>query len=1006
MRFVNKFGVDFADDRTCMLPTEATKNRVKRSVNGFIMESYCELLGRRCTREEMERHLEYWPDPNDSEALAQGAGECTDEQVIAGMQTPLNQDCSVALGPTGQRILSEAEGVFVPFDAAESIFDPDRIHRERVRRDIRTSEEYLRGNLARMIMRVLNRVAMNPGWQRTSEPVTVWDWLLIGQEVDYYLDQYHQAVHADYYFGAVPLDPVTGLRAEAKNHQAEFGRFLYSNLCGRYGIDPMTSFSRDKRLVIADFFTWYLTFDDGNIPGPGPFDVYAPHLNVGPCDVDWETYLESGPWEYIPGSLHGIWKLRGADAENYIRENLRDAGEAGIDILLISSWLRPGGPQYPWMPQGGCRDQDWWSCKCGDDLLMPMIVRILNELKAEGHNTPKIGLMIEPSAFAPNIKARKQTHPNYHPLGWAACVYNRGYPAKYTAYWDKDEDPAVDDFQWRFAFPEAQRYLASFIRTFFQEVPLEHMAVIDRKAVCGVWKAGDGVIPAYTDTSQPAKTVSDHFSEEFYGLRLWFIASEEWARDTERDNAIHNDFVYEEPWDPWDRHSDPVRVGDMYIDKGSSYQAVGPGLGGSYDGMTMYALGPGCDMTRKRWYHGGDTTGKAEVSLGPGELTGRKFGFTYFDNWLQVISEGLSLGKPVRLKLTSWNELYEGAGLCRSPEYDDAYILLTRAFSDIWRGEDIRTDRDWLIDFTYRAFAGRDSGARRSSIVEDLPWEPSWSLRRFWSRIGQKVSTEEAIMCKHPALLATTRNVGEWVRPVEREQRRAAGRIQSATWFLPLTLVLVGTGKHAGETAYIWVKFLSNTYKSEDWRIVTNPDTSPGADQGGVRSMSRLVEMVEDTDGVLYGFIIEDRGNTSGNYQHNLNRMHRPTQRWKGYPADPGSEGCEPLVFPLTIPEYDAKGFKILNVVIDGFEDESLNYVHLGGSYVLSGDPVDVEAGTRSWVHLEPSYLRVDLRVDRSNVPRTVDPSAIPPDVRILGCRAAATVIADRRKDDDQADET
>ena len=990
MKFVTKYAVDD-------LPrtgengeiTWEDRNRVKRSVNGFIMETYCELLGRRCTREDMQRHLDWWPDPQRSQELGGGSAVVGDVQITAGMQKRLDLLHKASMTPGGLMLPENGEPVD-DMPMSGDIPDPDFYRRFELRKSIMLSDEYLRENLKRMIDNVLHRDGL---------PIIPSEY-----DVRRFLKRYKTAMFAD----LAPLfggDPDTGepikLNGE-RNHRAEFGRQLYAELCDLYldGVDPIgfNLFAYDQRLVFSYYYCWHPYIQ---LPAPGPFDVWAPHAHLKPRDVDWDTYKGADAWGPIPGSVHGIWSMDDDRGMQFYEQDFSDAVAAGIDVLIFMTWIRPGATVYPWLPQGNCKD--WWNCCGGDDMglrWLQLAVRTLNKMRREGKPTPKIALGIETPQIGPVLLARKdhRLKRNMDPVHWAACARSFDTDYDYTAEWGEDRDPGHslherNNFFWPFKFPEAQRYLASMLRTIFQEVPLEHLAFMEGRPMFYIWQVTDNMECAQDPSSAPAKTVSTLFSEEFYGLHLWAIADFTWGRSV--GTPYENDFIYDEGIDARSRDVNLIRVGD----------ACKYGTNASYmparDVRTMIALGPGTDGTAKSWRPA------TEPEWVDQSIATRNYGNRYFENWVKAVIGGLRLRvgepgsiirdsasiygnddvaprpelppfpeSPVRLVIETWNELYEGTGVCRSREYSDAYLTMTRVFTSIWRSGSYSDALDWLVARSCEAFTGWPNWPGGPSDYSKLfVRETDESLESFWVGIGRVVSTFHASMQRHPPLVSVVGASSAQVELAELDDENRPPCARGATWFLPVTIYCKGTGKREGN-AYLWVKFYPQTAEGRGWKVFTNPDPKR-TEERGVEAWCRLIEIHRSPidEGMSFGCIIQGTSEDVNAPYMLDDRMRRPWDEML----------LRRRLFEFPMPAYGVTYIMVVNVVVDGFTNQSA-VLQLGGSYKESGD-MD---GTASWVHLErslhevdltqPSIVRRPMRIDPKKLP---DPIALMPSGRI-----------------------
>ncbi|MCD6326259.1 hypothetical protein J7M28_01700 [bacterium] len=958
MKFVKKYTVDFEDQEegVCPLPTEDTKKRVRRSVNGFIMETYCELLGRRCTRDEMQRCLDEWPMV---EAFT-GLAVKPDEQVVAGNQRPLcNKGTSI--GHLSQRIEAREKQL-------DAIPDPDRQKRYRLRSSIMLTDEYLKSNLKRMIINVLNRTIMD------GYAIGASGWELVDELIRRYLARYRDAMIHD----LLPLEAYQDPDTVTLNQRALFGRQLYSELCQEFDLDPMVKWTSSTKLVSAFMYSWYEFMP---IPGPGPFDIWAPHPHVKLPHVDWERYSGANAWGEISGSLHGIWELQGKDAEDFLEQNFTDAVEAGIDFLTFMTWIRPGATVYPWHTEGGCENTDWWSCKGGDDMglrWLRLAVQVLNKMKQDGKPTPKLALGIETpqlcAYFSKDNGRLNWTNPRMDPLHWASCAVWDWSRRGYTAEWGPDADPtASDNFSWPLIFTEAQRHLASMLRTMLQIVPLEHLAFIEGRPVFYIWMTSPGIQPAQELSSWPAKNVSRLFSQEFYGFHTWAMAEPSW--NAHQSTPEGNDFVYWEPADPYDANSEDMRVGDVVIWSEASSSPQGPGISAPH--ATALSLGPGDDATVKTWTLG---TNKGNIGKYLNCIAQRNSGMLYFDNWLSVlVAVGLMhkahqipfnsdlraaeiMDPPIpvyRVFITTWNELYEGTGVCRSREWDDVYIGITSLFSDIWHKWKVPTHMDTIRSLVYTAFTGcklpMTTRIGEKAKGTENSRRPSWQGE--WHEVAVEVINLREAASRHPPqVLAAGSGILHMLPAIDQIRPKCA---ENAEWFLPLDISCMGTGTLVNKTAYLWLKFYPANPKDE-WRVFTNPEFGwvPDVDEGGLEAWCRLVEVhrVDQSSGIpiYYGCII-DRKDPSENdprpnalYQYD-DRMRRPwtTVMLNSYPN----------LFPFEVPEFDVRLFMILNLVVDDYVNSGDAVIHAGGTILESGDL----GGTSSWVSLQSSLNKVSL---------------------------------------------
>lgn len=827
------------------------------------MATYCELLCRHCTAAEMEAHLAEWcPLPTQGSVLNAHSPVLSEEEVVGGNQVPLRPLCSGPSldGPEGQATPSTEIAGARPVQGEDyTVVDPDEANRMRVRRAVMLTEEFARNDLSRMIRNFIPGVRARSGTCRDEDPGEV---SLCGVNnedeppdeddlptekdienlIDEFLEEYLDALESDW-------DKYEATGQLATDESVAFGKRLHDDLVTRFG-NPIESFSYDQRLVFSYFFSWYIETD---LPGFGPFDVWAPHPDADTGMVTNNPYITRGPWGDIPGNLYGVWDQRAERAKAFLRSNFEDAVEAGVDVLLFDCWMRPGAAIYPWLPNFKRDDRNWMNPEWGGDghprWWLQLAVEVLEDMREENPEgvLPKLGMFIETlhlGPLSPNMRT------GMDPLMWASCACDKGLDV-WSADWnDRASDPPDSEFVWGLRLPQARLYLASMIRDFFSCIPLEHIAFIENRPVCGLWGAMSGA--RTPDARSQVEAVNSLFAAGFYGLPLWFVPDGTWGASSGYQQCP---FVFmDEPRDPYDDTSDPIRVGDVLEFGGSAAIKTGSEL-------TTYCLGPGSDSTRKLWFK---ENGDPSKSLHP-----RDFGFIYFSNWLVAILAELNAEGPYRdwtrafmayverkmgleestdprlgaqangaigqqhsepkriVVIETWNELYEGSGICRSAEYGDAYMQMTKVFSEIWKQGWYSTDYDWIFDELSLAFAG---------VTNTSPWdvitEEDLAGLEPWNRLAKEISRSREALEKHPAML-TLSITPPLIEPTECRRR---ARQSNGLRYVPLTLKVTRTPKYAG-LAYVWFKFYPrNRDVYGDWRIF--PDVYG---DGGIKTQCRLV---------------------------------------------------------------------------------------------------------------------------------------------------------------------
>ncbi len=1050
MQFPIKFRPSLIPDLDCDLLNEAQRRYLKfilsRSVNGFVMASYCDLLGREATVEEMRFIADLWPENDDhvvcrieawdnswdgengriaacapksmqTQAIIDERRICSSPDDWCGCGTEADfsaqeaVSASFAIGP-GVRGDMNGQGASSASSSAagreartrigqnttdEKYPDPDKPLRFWLRKHIMLGDEYINKNLRRMIKNTLNRYL---GLDDYGNPSAAGEQILCDL-CEGYKRHYRAALEADF-LAAENADNENDRYVLVYEEQAKFGVWLYRHLrrylARNYGAEePIQSFTHDERLVTAsNLFTWYMTFDHPSYsPGFGEFDVWATHpavdqFTTGEFRIPPETggpLNRGGPWEGFPGNLYSVWSLIGDEekAQHWLDQHLKDAAEAGVDILYVDGWVRPAQQYYPWDP--ACLCCPIIGSNCGSDawpfLEVEQIVRSLNRLKNQGYNTPKIALAIDSPVF--EMEGDSKWNKNY-PLGWAAGLRQR------SAAWFREEPTAKDiglDHELELCFHEGNRFFASIVRAFYEKVPLEHMAFIAGRAVCTMWNKKLSI----QDKDGVVEGINALFKGQFYGRTLWFMPEESWVQNgiiwgssTIDDNV----FIYKGPIDPFDtseENREQIYIGNIYKSSGTE-KSERPWLeDNSTSRISVYSVAPAINMMCKRWTHEGAARGSGKLDY---NLLEREFGLRYFRFWRNALIDGLSTWPelsgdlPIKIppdgdhaivmppdggsspeypkvramNIVSWNERYEGQSVGRSNEYGDAYLMMTKVFAGIWKdGFYYLDDLDWLVDVTLEMF----TGGHHWPVGLQYPFGQSWYA------IACTCSTLLSARRRHSpqaSLAITPVSLAEPLPVRKRIERRQLRR------YLPLTLYCEGSGKYVGP-ARVWIKFFPNPDKGQG--AITAGWTVFRDDNKGDIGFPRDCALVKRIEGpVPIEPIVpqdEERGFLAkivqGNENYTVNKLWLNT-------ANEEYRKEFPLI-SLYIPDYGFVSLLVMNIDLEAFtqyheiEDTDVAFV-IGGGYT---------APDGRYTHLQTSVKKFNLRDVTTDEPRWPAPERI-----------------------------
>ncbi len=170
------------------------------------------------------------------------------------------------------------------------------------------------------------------------------------------------------------------------------------------------------------------------------------------------------------------------------------------------------------------------------------------------------------------------------------------------------------------------------IHDYFAQIKPKHWAAIDGRPIVVLYSSG---FAAAHDQST-IDYVYDHFADDFHGIRPYIIREVSWHVET--------DSVY----------------------------AWGAALGGpSFHGAAC--VGPG--------YNDSAVPGRSTP------IRDREDGNFYTWGWDKVLKSNAKI-----VLIETWNEMHEGTDICRSSEYGDQYIQLTKRFVELFKkGETLDT---------------------------------------------------------------------------------------------------------------------------------------------------------------------------------------------------------------------------------------------------------------------------------------------------------------------------
>jgi len=395
-----------------------------------------------------------------------------------------------------------------------------------------------------------------------------------------------------------------------------------------------------------------------------------------------------------------------------------------------------------------------------------------------------------------------------------------------------------------------------------------------------------------------------------------------------------------------------------------------------------------------------NSSGDADFSIQEYRIKAATEGMLWIRNHGTTENEGVK-----RIIVETWNELYEGTGICRSREYDDAYIALTRFFADIWHDGVIRTDLEQVTRDLCQAITG-----------SDLPPEIGPPFPSSLSGIADLVFALPDARLRHPARISATNTTFPMIRP---DIDLVPGCVQwyiargQQPKYLPVTVAVEGTDKFNGH-AHFWMKFYPYNHEVNDpfedeehevpppygaehqrWKVFTG-SWGEYLMKGGANTQCVLVEIWKDpASETVFGCMLpfdprwpyyrlghyhtmDEEPPPARSGWNGINWMSRP---W-GVPA-----GEHPNVCKIELPASGTIGIMLVNVLINPFLstqliDNSSCVIQMGGSYLESGN----ENETASWVHLERTMEKLNARegIDLVDYPRLIDPQSLPVNCFIL----------------------
>ena len=187
----------------------------------------------------------------------------------------------------------------------------------------------------------------------------------------------------------------------------------------------------------------------------------------------------------------------------------------------------------------------------------------------------------------------------------------------------------------------------SYIREFFQNVPMEDVAKINNKPVIALW--GNYFNVLFDQSS--FDYIYENYEKDF-GVKPYIIRDVSWNYPLLKSffGRGKPDFL------------NPIKTDDVY--------SWGAALNGYQDpGGNVVSVGPGYDER------------ELEASDRSGRYVLRKDGNWYTDNF----QKALNTNKPI-VMIETWNEFHEASDIAESEEYGRQYILLTKKMTDkFWK---------------------------------------------------------------------------------------------------------------------------------------------------------------------------------------------------------------------------------------------------------------------------------------------------------------------------------
>lgn len=374
------------------------------------------------------------------------------------------------------------------------------------------------------------------------------------------------------------------------------------------------SFPEDEKIVCSYFYHWFNIDTGAHIKykiTEGGEEYYVDRLGNHPSldGAPGVVYPEYSDFPFPSDfSYHN---------KSWIKRELRDMAETGIDVALLSYF--------------GFVKDEYGRFRLEDDpniftVGLKNVVEARHELIAGGENPPKFGILYEPPACWIDYILKK--HKN---------LLNLTAPPLSEYYNQKEIDRAI---------------FAKYIRDWFSCVPPEDWAAIDGKPLVYIWwprSAGDVYISDVDESLIPY--VKDEFENCFTGVEPYLVFEKRW----------YSDFFEGSRTMPWDDTN--IWVYSSSIPRVFVY---GGEPGGARIPAGIIEFNPGFNSPV---YDDWPNSTNAYRSREEGNLLAR--------NWYRALKQ--SRGARF-FNLETWNCIGEGTGNLRSLEFGDEAIEINKKY--------------------------------------------------------------------------------------------------------------------------------------------------------------------------------------------------------------------------------------------------------------------------------------------------------------------------------------